>query len=582
VPAPLHLMTCAEFNPAPVQWLWEPYLARGKLAVLNGAHAAGKSLLATELAARLSRGNPLPGSADRRPPATTLLLTAEPFDTVRPRLEALGADLSRVVFADRGNAIVAQLPADAVAIADAIERAGAELLIIDSLDRFLQPKDARSEPILRKLFEMLALVAHLTRCAILVVREPGTAGGTGAAYRGPGRAALMAAATTSLVVTRNSTAGHVLLATKFYLGHRPASLGFAVGREPSAPPLSWTGTVESSAEEAGAAFHGVAAEGARENVARFLRTTLVGGRRPVAEVKAEAAKAGISWRMVQRVKRSVGVVAARVAGAAFDWSWSIPGAEPHGTAAPVQAEVQEPECVSNEGSSATVSPSPPSTRWRRSVRSGRHGRRGHVLSQRRNSNHHYDAAPGRAVDICRREWSVRSGRSGEHTAAGRRDVRGPRLHSPQPTGDLAVDARRRLAADRHPHQERHPRAGEQHRDGQRKRLRPGFSSFPARSTIVLLREPGLGLMTPTPKSATDGRRWTGPIGPLEEDGPCGPQHFFRRGCANITAERHPDPTRPGCGSPKRRVAGPAGDPRVHDPPPTGQRRNGCRVRGCGE
>ncbi len=41
----------------PIHWLWRPYLARGKLALLNGDPGAGESLLTADLAARLSGGS---------------------------------------------------------------------------------------------------------------------------------------------------------------------------------------------------------------------------------------------------------------------------------------------------------------------------------------------------------------------------------------------------------------------------------------------------------------------------------------------------------------------------------------------
>ena len=87
-----------EVLPAPIRWLWEPYLARGKLALLDGDPGAGKSLVTADLAARLSRGGPLPdGSRLRRQ-------VGRPVPQRRGRagghpaaaLEAAGADLMRI------------------------------------------------------------------------------------------------------------------------------------------------------------------------------------------------------------------------------------------------------------------------------------------------------------------------------------------------------------------------------------------------------------------------------------------------------------------------------------------------------
>ena len=73
-------------------WLWEPYIPRGKLAILDGDPGVGKSLLTLDLAARLSRGGPLPDGKPSGRPHVTLLLSAEDgaADTIRPRAEAAG------------------------------------------------------------------------------------------------------------------------------------------------------------------------------------------------------------------------------------------------------------------------------------------------------------------------------------------------------------------------------------------------------------------------------------------------------------------------------------------------------------
>ena len=67
----------------------------GSITVLAGDPGLGKSLLSLDLAALLSRGELGPRSA-----GDVLLLTAEDSrtHTVRPRLEAAGADLARVHF----------------------------------------------------------------------------------------------------------------------------------------------------------------------------------------------------------------------------------------------------------------------------------------------------------------------------------------------------------------------------------------------------------------------------------------------------------------------------------------------------
>ena len=74
---PLTATPATDITPASVQWLWKPYIARGKLAILDGDPGTGKSFVALDLAARLSRGTIMPGGHVLARPHTTLLLSAE-------------------------------------------------------------------------------------------------------------------------------------------------------------------------------------------------------------------------------------------------------------------------------------------------------------------------------------------------------------------------------------------------------------------------------------------------------------------------------------------------------------------------
>jgi len=54
---------CAEIDPEPVRWLWEPYLARGKLALLDG-DPGGASALARNVFLHLGQRTVLPAATD--------------------------------------------------------------------------------------------------------------------------------------------------------------------------------------------------------------------------------------------------------------------------------------------------------------------------------------------------------------------------------------------------------------------------------------------------------------------------------------------------------------------------------------
>jgi len=84
----------------PISWLWDGWLARGKLHLLAGKPGTGKTTLALALAAVVSRGGTWPDGSRCVQAANVLIWSAEDdaSSTIVPRLMAAGADLRRVHF----------------------------------------------------------------------------------------------------------------------------------------------------------------------------------------------------------------------------------------------------------------------------------------------------------------------------------------------------------------------------------------------------------------------------------------------------------------------------------------------------
>lgn len=86
-------------DPRPISWLWPGVIARGKCTVLAGPKgcALGVSLIAADIVARVTNGGPWPGDGGYKGSGSAVLVAEDcACDTVRPRLEAAGADLSCV------------------------------------------------------------------------------------------------------------------------------------------------------------------------------------------------------------------------------------------------------------------------------------------------------------------------------------------------------------------------------------------------------------------------------------------------------------------------------------------------------
>jgi MoxR-like ATPase len=93
------LVNGADLKPEPIRWLWDAWLARGKLHILAGAPGQGKTTIALAFAATVTSGGRWPDGA-RSAAGNVLVWSGEddPADTLLPRLMAAGADPKRVFF----------------------------------------------------------------------------------------------------------------------------------------------------------------------------------------------------------------------------------------------------------------------------------------------------------------------------------------------------------------------------------------------------------------------------------------------------------------------------------------------------
>jgi len=88
----------SEIEPERIEWLWPGRIPKGKIIVLDGDPDNGKSVLTTDLAARVRAGLDLPDGT-KAEEAGAVIVSAEDgaSDTIRPRFDAAGGDLSRAL-----------------------------------------------------------------------------------------------------------------------------------------------------------------------------------------------------------------------------------------------------------------------------------------------------------------------------------------------------------------------------------------------------------------------------------------------------------------------------------------------------
>ncbi|MHB8312383.1 MAG: AAA family ATPase [Candidatus Dormibacteria bacterium] len=318
----------ADVESRPIEWVWLDRVARGRLCLLAGDPGVGKSMLTCALAAAISTGSALPGDV-ARPPADVLILSAEDSaeDTIRPRCEAMGADLCRirVVTAVRreGKEGFFSLASDLEALERELE--GVSLLIVDPIDAYVGTGiDSHRAAAIRSLLGPLAAMAERAGVAVVVVQHLTKGGRDRAIYRPQGSIGYIAAARTALLVAADpddptSSVRQVAL-LKSNVGPQAATVAFSLegGR------FGW---VPCEGGKTAEQLLAVAATGEEQSALaeaeEWLRDALSEGP-PVAakDIQRQGRDAGFSDRTVRRAKVSLGVRSGKT-GARGGWAWSL-------------------------------------------------------------------------------------------------------------------------------------------------------------------------------------------------------------------------------------------------------------------
>jgi hypothetical protein len=243
----------------PIHWLWRPYLACGKLALLDGDPGAGKSLLTADLTARLTRGGRMPDGTWRRKKANVLFLNAEDAldDTLRPRLDAAGADLNRVfclggVQVGIADGAEMSFPGCFEALRRAVVAHAIELVVIDPMTAFFKPDAvANSDQVMRVALAPLAALAARSGASVLLVRQLTKHGGRKALYRGGGSIGIIGAIRTALFLGRcpGEPDRRILAMTKSNIGPTAPALACRLAEEAGRPRLQWLGECDATADE---------------------------------------------------------------------------------------------------------------------------------------------------------------------------------------------------------------------------------------------------------------------------------------------------------------------------------------------
>lgn len=324
-----------------VEWLWQGRIALGKVTLLAGDPGLGKSLITTDMAARISSGTTWPDGSDNNP-GEVLIINAEddPTDTIRPRFEAANGDLNKVsvvqavlrmtddgvkpFFFDLSNGINA--------LAEILIKRNIKLIIIDPISAFMNNVDSHNNTKVREALRPIAELARRHHTAVFAVSHLNK-GGDQPQYRVMGSLAFTAAARSVWIVVKdkNDPQRRLVLPVKNNLAPDTGGLAYSISENRDGLPIvNWEkDPVEVTVEQAFSENSNKDRPKIDEAV-DWLYAQLKEGPMEASEIKNLSKKDSVAgWRTIEKAKQSLGVEAYLDGSPAHGgkWKWKLKTAD---------------------------------------------------------------------------------------------------------------------------------------------------------------------------------------------------------------------------------------------------------------
>ncbi|MGD9934604.1 MAG: AAA family ATPase [Dehalococcoidia bacterium] len=298
-------------------WLWPGRAPLGALTLLEGDPGVGKSTIAADIAARVTRGTAMPdGSIGSHGAAGVVLLAAEDSveETLTPRFLAAGGDADRAAIREHVKPNYEEaLPtiADLKEIRGDLRDLRARLLVIDPLSEFLPGEtNTNNDMQVRQALRPLLRLCDQLGVAVLGVRHLRKQETRNSLHAGGGSIAFTAAARSVLLCARAAggpASEFVIAQSKLNLGPRAPSLRYRIVAADGTSRVEW---LEESSETADELLAGPEERYRRdmlEEAKEFLREILRDGPVPKTHIDREAESAGISTATLRRAIHALGL-----------------------------------------------------------------------------------------------------------------------------------------------------------------------------------------------------------------------------------------------------------------------------------
>jgi putative DNA primase/helicase len=325
----------SDVPPQKLSWLWPGRIPLGKLTLFSGDPGLGKSLVTLDIASRVTCKRAWPDGAPNEKSGSVVLLSSEDdaADTIRPRLEAANADLTRIHILEAvrrpkqdGTTTLDQfnLQDDITALQDAITKLeDVRLVIIDPISAYLGKTDSHVTAKVRGLLAPLIAAAQTLRFSVIFLEHLNKSN-LKAMYRSSGSIGFIAAARAAWCFGQDpdEPEKRLMLPVKMNLAPGQKGLSYRVQESlPDVPAVVWGEAVTVTAD---AILQPESTDERSERMGAmdWLRNQLANGPVSAKQILADA-RGDYSEITLRRAKKALGVIAQKD-GFAQGWSWQLP------------------------------------------------------------------------------------------------------------------------------------------------------------------------------------------------------------------------------------------------------------------
>ena len=334
----------SEIEPQPINWLWEDYIAKGTFTLITGEPDLGKSQITLSMTAIVTTGGIWPLGGKRCKEGDVILLSAEdsPEHTIRTRLEANGANLSKVHLLDgirksdsNSDCKLFNLKSNLNELETMInEIKGVTMIVVDPLSAYLSGVDSYKNTDVRLMLAPLSKLAERHNIAIVGVEHPPKSSNGRAMNQVGGSIAFVAASRSAYLVSKDpeDEERRLFLKIKNNLSNYSGGISFTVESHklPNGIGISkvlWGDEpVKITADEVLAYYNQTEFQHKKESRKKWLQEELADGPKNAAEVEKKALTQGMTQKQLRTTKEYAGVSSDKTD---FDGGWDLSLSNPN-------------------------------------------------------------------------------------------------------------------------------------------------------------------------------------------------------------------------------------------------------------